>query len=310
MPAVPLSTAPPGADRRAVLLRDLDPAVHDGLEIGPSVSPVVTKASGARIRSVDHADAATLRAKYGVHPGVDVSGIEEVDHVWPGGRLRHAVPDLAAFDYVLASHVLEHLPNPLAFLQDCFGLLRPGGRLVVALPDHRFCFDHARPVTTFGQWLDAYDTDRQLHTPGTVVDHLLHAVQRGGEITWSAGDLRPLGLVHTEAEVGQALGQARLQDQYLDVHAWVFNPHSFAGLVEVAQRLGLVDLRLHALVDTLGAEFFAVLVRPLVATAPPGPDGEAVAEADRLARLLAARQSERSEPAARRRSLRDRLRQT
>ena len=284
-----------GADRRTLLLRGIDVGGGLGLEIGPSINPVVPKASGARVRTVDHADAATLRAKYGAHVGVDTQPIEEVDHVWAGGRLRDAVTDEAAFDYVLASHVLEHLPNPLAFLQDCARLLRPGGRLSLALPDHRFCFDHARPLTTFGPWLDAYDSDRQLHTPGTVMDHLLYAVRRGPAISWDADNTDPVELVHSYPQAFDALVAARGQAEYLDVHAWVLNPSSFAFLVEAGRRFGLIDLELVDLVDTVGSEFFAVLVKPgRGVPAAPAPDDSA-----RLDRLAAARNTERAPEHAR-----------
>ena len=281
---VPVPAA--GRDRTALLLGGIDVRAADGLEIGASLKPVVSKASGARVRTVDHTDAETLRAKYADHAGVDVTKIEAVDYVWVGGRLRDAVGETAAFDYVVASHVLEHLPNPIAFLQDCATLLRPGGRLALALPDHRFCFDHTRPVTTFGAWVDAYDTGRQLHTPGTVVDHLLHATARNGAIMWTAAEQAPLTLVHRYPEAISALDQARAQASYLDVHAWVFNPSSFALLVETSSRFGLVELRLGELVDTVDGEFFAALTK--VGDAPVPDDG------GRLALMIAARATERA----------------
>lgn len=38
------------------------------------------------------------------------------------------------FDAIWASHVLEHQPNPNAFLVRCRDILRPGGRLFVTVP--------------------------------------------------------------------------------------------------------------------------------------------------------------------------------
>lgn len=39
------------------------------------------------------------------------------------------------FDAICAFQVLEHLADPVRFLSDCIGLLRVGGRLVLAIPD-------------------------------------------------------------------------------------------------------------------------------------------------------------------------------
>lgn len=39
------------------------------------------------------------------------------------------------YDVVLMSHVLEHLLNPEQLLEDCRGILTPGGLLIVALPN-------------------------------------------------------------------------------------------------------------------------------------------------------------------------------
>ncbi|MFL6352646.1 MAG: class I SAM-dependent methyltransferase [Bryobacteraceae bacterium] len=39
------------------------------------------------------------------------------------------------YDLIILSHVLEHLPNPIPSLQQCLRLLRPGGKLVVVVPN-------------------------------------------------------------------------------------------------------------------------------------------------------------------------------
>lgn len=70
-----------------------------------------------------------------------------------GKRLVGEASDLSAiesgtYDAVLASHILEHLANPLAALEEWRRVLRPGGRLVLVVPHREGTFDHRRPVTT------------------------------------------------------------------------------------------------------------------------------------------------------------------
>ena len=53
------------------------------------------------------------------------------------------------YDFVLASHVLEHIANPLRALQEFKRVLKPGGVVLILVPDKRNTFDHRRPVTSF-----------------------------------------------------------------------------------------------------------------------------------------------------------------
>jgi len=54
-----------------------------------------------------------------------------------------------SYDFVAASHVLEHLANPLRALQEWKRLLKPSGTILVVAPHKAGTFDHRRPFTTF-----------------------------------------------------------------------------------------------------------------------------------------------------------------
>lgn len=71
----------------------------------------------------------------------------------PGRQYLREATDLhglgdAAYDFILSSHCLEHVANPLAALTAWRQAVRPGGALVLLLPDPTRTFDHRRPVTT------------------------------------------------------------------------------------------------------------------------------------------------------------------
>jgi predicted SAM-dependent methyltransferase len=66
----------------------------------------------------------------------------------------------ASLDFIVASHVLEHLPFPLAALRHWYDVLRPGGVLLLKVPDKRHTFDAKRKRTTL-QHLIEEDTDRE-----------------------------------------------------------------------------------------------------------------------------------------------------
>jgi SAM-dependent methyltransferase len=46
-----------------------------------------------------------------------------------------ALKPAPAFDLIFMHHVLEHLPDPMTTLRQCVALLKPGGTLIVAVPN-------------------------------------------------------------------------------------------------------------------------------------------------------------------------------
>ena len=52
-----------------------------------------------------------------------------------------------SLDFLIASHVLEHMPLPLSTLEEWHRVLAPGGVLVLKIPDKRYTFDVRRPRT-------------------------------------------------------------------------------------------------------------------------------------------------------------------
>lgn len=72
----------------------------------------------------------------------------------PGMQYIHDATDLASigdggYDFLLASHILEHVANPLRALGEFHRVLQPRGSLLIAVPNPKLTFDHHRPVTSF-----------------------------------------------------------------------------------------------------------------------------------------------------------------
>jgi 2-polyprenyl-3-methyl-5-hydroxy-6-metoxy-1,4-benzoquinol methylase len=225
-----------------------------GLEIGPSHNPLLSKADGYNIRIADYLDRDGLLEKYhGVRP---TGKIEEVDYVLQGGRLPDEIPD--RFDYIVASHVIEHTVCLVCFLEDCAALLRPGGVLTLAVPDHRYCFDYFRERTALGRVIDVHNAGAKVHSEGSVIEHNLNHVKKGGEAAWSAGF--PGTYVDSYAmPVVKQRAAAAVAGEYVDTHNWVFTPHQFRLLIHDLNSLGLVTLHEKSFTDTVGPEFFVVL---------------------------------------------------
>jgi 2-polyprenyl-3-methyl-5-hydroxy-6-metoxy-1,4-benzoquinol methylase len=126
-------------DRRQFVNEQLD-LKGSGLEIGPSYNPFFPKRDGYNVKTLDHASGETLRQKYGCDPAVEVSKIEDVDFVWNGQQYAELIGE-EKFDWVFAAHLIEHVPDLIAFINDSATIMKEKGMLALAIPDKRYTFD-------------------------------------------------------------------------------------------------------------------------------------------------------------------------
>ena len=252
--------------RRERILGDVDPATMRGLEYGPLTNPVVQHGEGP-IEYVDYLPTEELRAKYESDPNVDASRIVAVHVVLQDGRLPADVLT-GEYGYVVASHVFEHLPDPLGWLEQCAAALRPGGTLCLALPDKRYTWDILRPVTRLAEWVEGYCLRQTLPTVRQVFDATSTTALMPSGTPWqrspTAAELRPeRGLLEAFDLARQAL------KTHVDVHCSVFTPGTWLRLLADAARLGLCRFELAWFHDTRRGEIelFAGL-RSAPATAP------------------------------------------
>ena len=61
-----------------------------------------------------------------------------------------------AYDFVIASHVIEHVANPLRALVEWIRVLKEGGVLLMIVPHKEGTFDHRRPVSSLEHLLDDF----------------------------------------------------------------------------------------------------------------------------------------------------------
>ena len=243
---------------RAAEIRSLFDTSGHCLEIGPSYNPLLPKADGFSVKTVDYCDAADLRSKYKDHPDVDESKIEDVDYVWQGEPLSTLV-DQSKFDIVVASHVIEHTPDMLGFLIECEKLLSPNGQLVLVVPDRRRCFDFFRPASTTGSVLQAYFESRQRHTAGSAFDFIANYTNLK-----PSSPEAPAGTFTLPNDVVAAMrGCERFREAsgYKDCHAWVYTPSSFRLVVSDLFNVGLLKLCEVDFWETPIFEFVSILSR-------------------------------------------------
>lgn len=246
-------------NREQIILRHIDKTSY-GLEIGPSHNPIAPKRQGYRVDIIDHMSQAQLIEKYQGH-GVNLANIEPVDFVWQGERYADLTGKPKFYDWIIASHVIEHTPDLIGFLQDCDTILKDDGIISLVVPDKRYCFDHYRPITGLAQIIDSHLQKHTIHTPGTVADYYLNVVAKAGQIAWGPEAGGDYSFVHSLSDAQQGM-QSVIHDQiYRDVHAWCFVPHSFRLMIQDLFSLGLIPFQELDFAPTMGCEFYITLSR-------------------------------------------------
>jgi SAM-dependent methyltransferase len=232
------------------------------IEVGPSYSPIAPKSAGWNSFVVDHATQAELRAKY--RPtGVNVDAIEPVDFVWQTGSMDTAVPAAfhGTFDTLVASHVIEHMPDFIAFFEAAAKLLKPTGTVALAVPDKRFCFDFFRPLSMSGDVIEAHLMGLSRHTRRNAFNHAAHIVSADNVTAWGQHRVHQFAFELPLKNARKALGRwsAEPDAPYRDSHAWQFTPASFELVVLEASLVGMLDWHVVTIYPTAGCEFIALL---------------------------------------------------
>ena len=251
--------------RRQRILASLDLELGRGLEIGPLYQPVALKEE-CDVRYVDVHRTPGLREYYAAHPGTPVDEIVEVDFPLVVGDRTRSLAEATAvagpFDWVVASHVIEHVPDLIGWLADIADVLVDGGRLSLAIPDRRYSFDARRPATTVGQMLLAHHHGDTRPSVRAVFDHHHEAVTVDARAAWDGRPGRETTMFPLETAHHMAV-RAMTEDTYMDCHVWLFTPRSLVRQLQVLARMGYLDFTVAHVdptaVDTL--EFFAVLER-------------------------------------------------
>ena len=237
------------------------------LEIGALNRPIAEQKlvhDSSQIFYLDHLATENLRGKYKSDDSVNVEEIVKVDFVCSDGDIPKAVIN-QKFDRIIASHVIEHVPNPINWIKDLASILKPNGVLHLFIPDKRFTFDCKRSLTTFGEMLEWYLTDRKYPSIQAVYDHFSTAVIVDGGAVWN-GVVREIDLVHlfgTKLALDYAQ-KVDLEETYFDVHVSTFTPFSFFDLFRQSIEAKLMQIEVIEFVDTqIGQIEFFVSLRNL-----------------------------------------------
>jgi SAM-dependent methyltransferase len=224
--------------RRDKLLARIKPESMEGLEIGPLDRPSVTSAHGS-IRYVDFATTEELRQQRKNDPTVNVDNLAPVHFIWGDKTLGEAVGG-AHFDYVVASHVVEHVPDLIGWFQELAEVLKPGGVVSLVVPDRRYTFDRIRPETRTPEVVEAWLEHHRRPSYRQIFEHYALHTRVDVEQAWAGTlDESRLERMHPESYALQVCQEAVQSKRYVDSHCWVFTPTSFFGVIRSLCELGL-----------------------------------------------------------------------
>lgn len=244
----------PELDRRQHLYWQLhDFGVGRGLEIGPLHRTIVRR-DAADVRYVDVQDQAGLRAHYHGDAAVDPALIPEIDYVLlsedgTARTLTEAAADGAPFAWVMASHVIEHVPDLIGWLGELAEITEDDGVLVLAVPDRRYCFDVLRPPTTVGQMLAAHRDGDTRPSIRAVYDYFGSVVDNTARDLWAGRVPDYSRRLHTLDQATERVA-ATEAGEYVDCHVWLFSPQSLVEQLHELRITGRSEWMVEEVVET------------------------------------------------------------
>jgi hypothetical protein len=242
--------------RRDSILFSSDFLNGKNLEIGPLYRPLILKTE-ADVIYADHLGTDDIKLKYKSNPEVPLEAIVDVDVVISGQGIARDLSKYGPFSNIVASHVIEHVPDLVGWLSDVSSLLVEGGKICLAVPDKRYTFDIMRRSTCFKDIVDAHQEKRWRPSLDVVCDAFRNSSGVTSQQLWSGSiDIHSMEVGHPVGVVNDAIAR-HMEGNYVDVHCWVFTSFEFCRLIDQTISLFNLPLRQAYFYDTqFGAEEF------------------------------------------------------
>ncbi len=180
--------------RRRIFMKNVpNYADLSGLEIGALCSPLLTKEE-SNVKYYDIFPKETLIEHFQeFYPG---RTFVDVDFVAKTRSLSEVLGDIK-FDYFIANHVIEHIPDFIGFFKAVYESLNDNGKFFLAIPDRRFTFDVDRPETSAGHLIVDYENNGSVDAAEHILDALIYHQDRDHlNIYWSDIEGQRYNFVH------------------------------------------------------------------------------------------------------------------
>ncbi|MGH7943578.1 MAG: methyltransferase domain-containing protein [Opitutaceae bacterium] len=136
-----------------------------------------------------------------------------------------------SLDYVLASHVLEHVANPVRALAEWYRVVRPGGFIYLIVPNRRATWEHARELTPVDHMIDDF-------IRGTTAVNATHIDEFVFQADWSifSPETPADDVPANQVELARTMRWAVGHGEESNIHFHTFEPSNLRELLERLRR--------------------------------------------------------------------------
>lgn len=207
------------------------------LEIGPFDNPTFRREFGDSVEYLDYFSREELRAMHEGNPRRKLEAMVDVDHVVKSRDFTSSID--GRFDLIVANHVIEHVPDTIHWLNQLAGLLNPGGKLFLAVPDRRYTFDYFRQESRASEMLRANQEGLEKPSVWHLTDAYYYHCRIDLNELWEGN----LPVFRPRFSFAKAHAMARERSvEYTDAHCWVFTPDSFKKCIAELKSAEVVKL--------------------------------------------------------------------
>lgn len=151
------------------------------------------------------------------------------------------------FQYVVLSHVIEHIPDLISFFLDIANILDDEGKIIMLVPDCRYTFDYYRNPSSFANIYDVYKRGKESLLPVFLDAYSNKTILNDSFKLWNSRKYLDLERESSPEEVLDRLENI-LNQEYPTTHYWTFTDFSFLKVIQ--------DLTVFKLINFKVIEFY------------------------------------------------------
>jgi len=230
-----------------------------GLEVSPDMNPIVRTTSNVSMEYLDVCSTQELRDR-ALDRGRALSDVPDIDYHLEYHRPISECVKGNKYDFVVSSHVIEHIPNLIGHFEQVNDVLVPNGLYAFLVPDKDLCFDTLKSATSLGQLIEAHIERHTIPPISSMVNEFYYGVKRGDKGAWSIHDKEPFRPKYPQyKKLIKNIVSNSEQIKNWHGHIWSFTPRTFQILYQELVNLDLVKLELEDVIATEHMEFIVLL---------------------------------------------------